>query len=58
MLISYLSWVETVPNVELRVVPTVLTLERITIEMPEATKQYSIAVAPESSFIKAKSLDI
>ena len=43
---------------ELSVVPTALTLKRITIEMPEAIKQYSIAVAPESSFRKAKILDI
>jgi hypothetical protein len=56
--ISYLSCVETVPNVELREVPTELTPARITIEMPEAIKQYSIAVAPESSFRKAKSLSI
>jgi hypothetical protein len=34
-----------VPNVPLRVVPTALTLEIITIEIPATSKQYSMAVA-------------
>ena len=51
---SYLSWVETVLKVLLRVEPTALTLAIITIEIPAAIKQYSIAVAPELILQKRK----
>jgi hypothetical protein len=36
----------------LRVVPMPLTAATITIEIPAAIKQYSMAVAPDSSFRK------
>ena len=53
-----MSWVETVLKVLLRVEPTALTLAIITIEIPAAIKQYSIAVAPDSSFKNARALNI
>ena len=56
--VCYLSWVETVLKVLLRVEPTALALAIITIEIPAASKQYSIAVAPDSSFKNARALDI
>jgi hypothetical protein len=48
----------TLVNVVLRVVPTALTAAMIPIEMPAASKQYSIAVAPELSLIKRTIADM
>ena len=42
-----MSWVETVLNVPLRVVPTEFAEAMITIDIPAAIRPYSIAVAPE-----------
>jgi hypothetical protein len=41
-----LSWVETLVNLVLSVVPIALTVAMITTEMPAAIRPYSIAVAP------------
>ena len=54
----YLSWVETVLNVPLRVVPTEFTEAMITIDIPAAIRPYSIAVAPDSSFRNAENIDM
>jgi len=43
-----LSWVETLVNLVLSVVPIALTVAMITTEMPAAIRPYSIAVAPDS----------
>jgi hypothetical protein len=56
--IDHLSCVFTLLNVVLRVVPTALTAAMIAMEMPEASKQYSIAVAPELSLKKRAIADI
>jgi hypothetical protein len=48
----YLSEVLTVANLPLSAVPTPLTDATITMEMPIAIRQYSIAVAPDSSLKK------
>ena len=55
---AYLSCVETLSNFALRVEPIALTVAIITTEMPAAIRPYSIAVAPDSSFKNAKTLDI
>src|SRR4030095_585213 len=55
---AYLSWVEMVSNLELRLEPIAFTLGMMTIEMPAAIRPYSIAVAPDSSFRNAKTLDM
>ena len=55
---AYLSWVETVLNVPLRVVPTEFTEAMITIDIPAAIRPYSIAVAPNSSFRNAENIDM
>src|SRR5215475_11839657 len=55
---AYLSWVEMVSNLELRLEPIAFTLAMMTIEMPAAIRPYSIAVAPDSSFRNAKTLDM
>lgn len=54
----YLSWVEIPENVVLSVEPTEFTLAMITIEIPAAIRPYSIAVAPDSFFRNAKTLDM
>src|SRR5262249_25441917 len=54
----YLSCVEMSLNLPLRVEPIVFTVAMITTEMPAAIRPYSIAVAPDSSFRNAKTLDI
>jgi hypothetical protein len=46
---AYLSWVETVPKVTLRLEPTAFAPATMTIEMPAAIRPYSIAVAPHPS---------
>src|SRR5262249_55551342 len=51
---DYLSWVEMLLNLPLRVLPMVFTVAMITTEMPAAIKPYSIAVAPDSSFRNAR----
>src|SRR5262249_46689280 len=56
--VCYLSWVETDWNFAFKVVPIALTVAMITTEMPAAISPYSIAVAPDSSLIKAETLDI
>jgi hypothetical protein len=43
----YLSELETLLNVALRLVPTVLTATMMATEMPAAIRPYSIAVAPD-----------
>jgi hypothetical protein len=48
----YLSDVLMVPNLPLRAVPTPLTDATITMLMPIAMRQYSIAVAPDTSLKK------
>jgi hypothetical protein len=48
----YLSDVLTVSNLVLSAVPTPFTAATITMLMPMAMRQYSIAVAPESSLKK------
>ena len=55
---SYFSCVEMLVKLVLRVEPIVFTVAMITTEMPAAIKPYSIAVAPESSFRKARTFDI
>jgi hypothetical protein len=45
----YFNVVETLLNVEFNDVPMPFTAATITIESPAAIRQYSIAVAPESS---------
>jgi hypothetical protein len=45
--IIYLSWVETLVNEVLRLVPSVLTATIMATDMPAAIKPYSIAVAPD-----------
>ena len=55
---SYFSCVEMLSNLALRVVPIALTVAMITTEMPAAIKPYSIAVAPDSFFRNARTLDI
>lgn len=55
---TYLSCVEIVLNLPLRLVPIALTLAIITIEIPAAIRPYSIAVAPDLSFRNLKTLDI
>jgi hypothetical protein len=49
---SYLSDVLTVSNLVLTAVPTPFTAATITMPMPIAMRQYSIAVAPDSSLKK------
>ena len=56
--VAYFSWVETVLNVPLRVVPTEFTEAMITIDIPAAIRPYSIAVAPDSSFRNANNVDM
>ena len=51
---SYLSWVETLVNVSLSLVPKPLTTAMIATEMPAAIRPYSMAVAPELSFKKRR----
>ena len=51
-------WVETDWNFAFKVVPIALTVAMITTEMPAAISPYSIAVAPDSSLIKAETFDI
>ena len=46
---TYLSCVEMLLKLPLRVVPIVLTVAMITTEMPAAMRPYSIAVAPTRS---------
>src|SRR5262245_12541537 len=55
---GYFSWVEMLSNLAFRVVPIAFTVAIITTEMPAAIRPYSIAVAPESSFRNATTLDI
>src|SRR5262249_4611309 len=55
---AYLSCAEMSLNLPLRVEPIVFTVAIITTEMPAAIRPYSIAVAPDSSFRNAKTLDI
>jgi len=50
----YLSWVEMLLNLVLRLVPIELTVAMITTEIPAAINPYSIAVAPDSSLRNAK----
>lgn len=45
--IIYLSWVETLVNEVLRLVPSVLTATIMARDMPAAIKPYSIAVASD-----------
>lgn len=45
----YCMAVETLANVVLRSVPSVKTTAMMAIEMPAASKPYSIAVAPDRS---------
>ena len=56
--LDHLSCELTLVNVVLRVVPTALTAATIPIEIPAASKQYSIAVAPELSLIKRTIADM
>jgi hypothetical protein len=49
---SYLSDVLRVPNLVLSAAPTPFTAAMIAMLMPIAMRQYSIAVAPESSLKK------
>jgi len=56
--IVYFSCVEMLLNLVFNVVPMELTVAMITTEMPAAMRPYSIAVAPDSSFRNAKTLDI
>jgi hypothetical protein len=51
---DYLSWVEMLVNVVVRLVPSALTAAMIATEMPAAISPYSIAVAPLSSFKKRR----
>jgi len=51
---DYLSWVEMLVNVVVRLVPRVLTAAMIATEMPAAIRPYSMAVAPLSSFRKRR----
>ena len=55
---AYLSCVETPLKVVLRLVPIAFTLAIMTIEIPAAIRPYSIAVAPDSSFRNAITLDM
>ena len=55
---SYLSCVETLVKVVFRWVPIELTATTIPIEIPEAMRQYSMAVAPDSCLRNAITLDI
>jgi len=55
---GYLSWVDILLNVPLSAEPTESTEATITIEMPAAIRPYSIAVAPDSSFRNAQTLDM
>jgi len=52
---SYLTAVETDPNVVLRLVPAPLTTAMMLTAIPDASKPYSMAVAPDSSLRKAVS---
>ncbi len=54
----YFSWVDTDENVLLSLVPIPFTAVMIAIETPAASSAYSIAVAPDSSFRKARSIRI
>jgi hypothetical protein len=45
----YFSWLDTLVNVVFKLVPIAFTAATITIEMPAAIRQYSMAVAPLSS---------
>src|SRR5262249_20180848 len=56
--VAYLSCVEMLSNFAFRLVPIALTVAIITTEMPAAMRPYSIAVAPDSSFRNATTLDI
>ncbi len=47
---TYFNWFAIFVNVELSLLPTVLTAAMITTAMPAAIKPYSIAVAPELVF--------
>ena len=51
---DYLSWVEMLVNVVVRLVPRVLTAAMIATEMPAAIRPYSMAVAPLSFFRKLR----
>src|SRR5262245_25199065 len=55
---AYFNCVEMLLNLPLRLEPIALTVAMITTEMPAAIRPYSIAVAPDSSFRNAYSLDI
>jgi hypothetical protein len=55
---AYLSWVEMMSKFVLRLEPIAFTLAMMTIEMPAAISPYSIALAPDSSFRNAKTLDV
>jgi hypothetical protein len=46
----YLSWLEILLNVVLRLVPRVPTATMMATDMPAAIRPYSIAVAPDRSF--------
>ena len=52
--VSYLSEVEIVLNLSLRLDPRPLTTAIIATEMPAAIRPYSMAVAPELSFKKRR----
>jgi hypothetical protein len=52
----YFSAVETLVNVVFRFVPSVATATMIATEIPAAISPYSIAVAPELSLTKRKSI--
>ena len=54
----YLSWVEIEENEVLSLVPSPLTTAMMATEIPAAIRPYSIAVASDSSFKKARSLFI
>ena len=55
--VDYLSWVETLVNFALSLLPSVLTMPMMATAMPAAIKPYSMAVAPDSSFRNAMTFD-
>jgi len=56
-MVSYLSAVEMLVNLAFNCVPRPLTTAMIAMEMPAAIRPYSMAVAPDSFFRNATSLD-
>jgi hypothetical protein len=55
---DYFSWVEMLVNLVFKVEPIVLTTAMMATEMPAAMRPYSMAVAPDSFFRNATSLDM